>query len=65
MPNQEEFLETLIEKLNRQDIPYMLSGVVQWNRLDPNYLRKWAKELKVESSLERLLEQAKKLLASR
>jgi len=65
MPNQEEFLETLIEKLNRQDIPYMLSSVVQWNRLDPNYLRKWAKELKVESSLERLLEQAKKLLASR
>lgn len=39
-------------------------AVVQWHRLDMNYLRKWAKELQVESSLEQILEQAEKLLAS-
>jgi len=36
--------------------------VVQWDRLDTDYLRKWAKELQVEESLNRLLEQAKKLV---
>lgn len=39
-------------------------AVVQRHRLDMNYLRKWAKELQVESSLEQILEQAEKLLAS-
>ena len=36
-------------------------AVVQWNRLDVDYLRKWAKELQVTDSLEQLLEQAGKL----
>lgn len=36
-------------------------AVVQWNRLDQDYLKKWAKDLKVESSLQELLKQAKKL----
>jgi hypothetical protein len=36
-------------------------AVVQWDRLDVDYLRKWAKELQVTDSLEQLLEQAGKL----
>jgi len=36
-------------------------AVVQWDRLDADYLRKWAKELQVEVSLEGLLEQAREL----
>jgi len=34
-------------------------AIVQYDRLDRDYLYKWAKELQVESSLERLLKQAK------
>lgn len=37
-------------------------AVVQWDLLDMDYLRKWAKELQVVSSLETLLEQAKELI---
>jgi hypothetical protein len=40
-------------------------AVVQWDRLDMDYLHKWAKQLQVESSLEQMLEQAKKLLESK
>ncbi len=36
--------------------------VVQWKNLDRNYLQKWAKELLVENSLKRLLEQAEELV---
>jgi hypothetical protein len=36
-------------------------AVVQWDRLDVDYLRKWAKELQVGDSLEQLLEQAGRL----
>ena len=39
-------------------------ATVQYDRLDRDYLYKWAKELKVESSLERLLKQAKEQLNS-
>jgi len=39
-------------------------ATVQYDRLDRDYLYKWAKELRVESSLERLLKQAKKQLNS-
>lgn len=37
-------------------------AVVQWDRLDVDYLRKWAKELQVTDSLEQLLEQAGRLM---
>lgn len=37
-------------------------AVVQWDRLDMDYLYKWANQLQVERSLEQMLEQAKKLL---
>ncbi len=40
-------------------------AVVQWHRLDIDYMHKWAEELRVESSLRQLLQQAKKLLASK
>jgi len=40
-------------------------AVIQWHSLDIDYLRKWAKDLRVESSLEQLLQQAKKLLDSK
>lgn len=36
-------------------------AVVQWDRLDVDYLRKWAKELQVRDSLKQLLEQAGRL----
>jgi hypothetical protein len=36
-------------------------ALVQWGGLDLDYLRKWAKELNVEDSLQRLLEQAEEL----
>jgi hypothetical protein len=39
-------------------------AVVQYDRLDRDYLYKWAKELQVESSLEELLKQAKEQLNS-
>ena len=39
-------------------------ATVQYESLDWDYLYKWAKELQVESSLERLLKQAKKQLNS-
>jgi len=39
-------------------------AMVQGDGLDKDYLRKWAKELQVESSLEQLLKQAKKQLDS-
>ena len=35
--------------------------VVQWNDLNFDYLRKWAKELNVEDSLEQLMKEAEKL----
>ena len=34
---------------------------VQWDRLDFDYLKKWAKELEVEDSLEHLLKEIRKL----
>jgi hypothetical protein len=37
-------------------------AVIQRDRLDVNYLRKWAEELRVEDSLESLLEQTGKLV---
>jgi len=37
-------------------------AVIQWDRLDVNYLRKWAKELQVMDSLEQLLGQAGRLV---
>jgi len=40
-------------------------ATVQYDRLDRDYLYKWAKELQVESSLKQLLQQAKKLLDSK
>ena len=36
-------------------------AVVQWDRLDVDYLRKWAKELQVRDFLEQLLDQAGRL----
>lgn len=39
-------------------------ATVQYERLDRDYMYKWAKELQVESSLERLLKQAKEQLNS-
>jgi len=36
-------------------------AVVQWEHLDKDYLRKWAKKLQVEDSLRQILEQAQKL----
>ena len=39
-------------------------ATVQYESLDRDYLYKWAKELQVESSLERLLKQAKEQLNS-
>jgi hypothetical protein len=36
-------------------------AVVQWEHLDKDYLRKWAKQLQVEDSLRQILEQAQKL----
>lgn len=40
-------------------------AVVQWDRLDYDYLHKWAKELQMESFLKQLLKQAKKLIDSK
>jgi len=37
-------------------------AVVQWNRLDMDYLHKWARELLIEGSLGRLLEKAQNIL---
>ncbi|MHC4323689.1 MAG: hypothetical protein ACYSUX_05400 [Planctomycetota bacterium] len=37
-------------------------AAIQWDRLDVDYLRKWAKELQVRDSLEQLLEQAGRLV---
>jgi hypothetical protein len=39
-------------------------ATVQYDHLDRDYLYKWAKELQVESSLERLLKYAKEQLYS-
>ena len=39
-------------------------ATVRYDHLDRDYLHKWAKELQVESSLERLLKQAKEQLNS-
>ena len=35
--------------------------IVQWNKLDFDYLKKWAKELNVEDFLTQLMTEAKKL----
>ena len=40
-------------------------AAVQYDHLDRDYLHKWAKELQVESSLEMLLKQAKKLIEAK
>ncbi len=40
-------------------------AVVQWERLDKDYLKKWAKDLQIEDFLKRLLEQAEKLIDSK
>jgi hypothetical protein len=37
-------------------------AVIQWDRLDVDYIRKWAKELQVSDSLEQLLGQAARLV---
>jgi len=37
-------------------------AIAQWNNLELDYLHNWAEQLKLKSSLEELLEQAKKLL---
>jgi hypothetical protein len=37
-------------------------AVVQWNRLDMDYLHKWAEQLLIEASLQQLLEQAQNIL---
>ncbi len=34
---------------------------VQWNRLDFDYMKKWAKELQIEDSLEQLLKEGQEL----
>jgi hypothetical protein len=39
-------------------------ATVQYDRLDRDYLHKWAKELQLEGSLEQLLKQAKEQLNS-
>jgi hypothetical protein len=39
-------------------------AMVQWERLDKDYLHKWAKELQIQTSLKKLLKQTKKLLDS-
>ena len=39
-------------------------AIVQWNLIDVSYLRKWAKELQIEESLEMLLMQARKVVES-
>ena len=36
-------------------------AMVQWDHLDRDYLLKWAKQLKIESSVEQLLEQVENL----
>jgi len=40
-------------------------AIIQYDHLDRDYLYKWAKELKVENSLEQLLGKAQKLLDSK
>ena len=35
--------------------------MIQWDKLDFDYLNTWAKELKIEDLLQQLLEEAKKL----
>ena len=40
-------------------------AVIQWRNLEMEYLRKWAEQLHLKSSLEQLLEQAKRLLESK
>ena len=37
-------------------------AVVQWERLDRTYLKKWANKLQLEGQLEQLLNEAQKLL---
>jgi len=36
-------------------------AVVQWDSLDKDYIRKWAKELNIENLLQQLLQQAEKI----
>ena len=91
MTGQEDFLEALIGKLDKQGIAYMLSGsvssslhgqpratkdrrseqqfrdalgvaLVQWRRLDKDYLHKWAGQLHIEGQLKQLVEQAAEVL---
>jgi hypothetical protein len=47
-------------KSDRQFEDALGVAMVQFDRLDGDYLHKWAKELQVEGSLKQLLEQAKK-----
>ena len=58
-------LEWAKNTASRQQFQDALGVVItQGDRLDRDYLHKWAKELQVESSLEQLLKQAKKLTDS-
>ena len=64
--------DTILSKLEwaknsesgQQFLDALCVAIVQYESLERDYLYKWAKELKVESSLERLLKQAKKQLNS-
>jgi hypothetical protein len=47
-------------KSDRQLEDALNIAIVQFDRLDQDYLHKWAKELQVEISLKQLLKQAKK-----
>jgi hypothetical protein len=51
-------------KSDRQLEDALRVAMVQVDRLDEDYLHKWAKELNVESSLKQLLEQVKKQMKS-
>jgi len=51
-------------KSDRQLEDALNVAIVQFDRLDGDYLHKWAKELQVESSLKQLLEQAKNRMNS-
>lgn len=71
-PNEEQltnFLRLLgdafyVSSSEQQFRDALCVAIIQYDHLDRDYLYKWAKELKVESSLERLLKQAKEQLNS-
>ena len=56
-------LEWSKERQSEQQVHDALGiAVVQWDHLNIGYLRKWAKELHVQDSLEQLIEQAERLV---